>query len=282
MRTRGVVRPRRVWSGLLAVLLGCVLLGFWIDSWHVWALVAGAALIVIGGPLMLWGGALYNTDGAGEATPAQRDSHQESGIVPGEMLTDDLVRRRARDTSRRTDELLEASQGMAPPAFDRVGGAFLLLGALLLWVAQGLYPHTGTGQGNAMRSLLLAAVVALAALRILLGERPGPLASGIALLAGVTLVLFGLLAPHDRTATVALETGTGAWIVLGGVLSLDHRRHAHERAVSRAVAGLDEEYPSRRGRGLAGLVVVTLVVGHAVGWLVHAVRRRHHSHATHA
>jgi hypothetical protein len=87
---------------------------------------------------------------------------------------------------------------------------------------QGRYSHTHLGQDNALRSLLLAVVIALAALRILLAQRPGPLPSVVALLCGVALILFATLTDHDTHLTVVLEIIVGAWVIVMALLTFDH------------------------------------------------------------
>jgi len=222
-----VVRPRWIWSGVVLVLLGGCGLAVWVATWRPAAGVAGAVLLLLGGAAVLRGGILYDTHGLGPVTVEiddARGGHPRPGTAPGDMVSEDRLRDEARDSTRMTDRLLHAAEASPRPPLDRVAGGLLLVAAVFLLVIQGLYPHTHAGQDNATRSLLLAVVTAFAALRILLGQRPGPAASALAGLVGIALILCALLTDHDRSATVVLEVVTGAWIVVAAVLSLDHLR----------------------------------------------------------
>jgi hypothetical protein len=276
------VRPRWVWSGLLLALLGTCLLALWIATWRAGAGIGGAILLVLGGAAAMRGGILYDTHGArpvaGEIDEV-RDADVHRGTAPGDMITDPHLRAEARETSRMTDQLLRAAQDAPWRPLDRLGGILLTTGAAFLVVIQGFYPHTHTGQDNATRSLLLAVVVALAALRILLGQRPGRAVSGLAGLVGVALVLLAVLTDHDRSATVVLEIVTGAWIVLASVLSLDHPRLRPQPTLGAVPAGTPsvgaapgEGRPTVSVLAVGVVAVLTLLGVNVIARLVHAVR----------
>jgi len=220
-----LVRPRWVWTGLALALLGACSFALWTATWSRSAGVAGVVLLLLGGAAALRGGVLYDTHGAGPVTGELDDvqgAHVHRGTTPGDMITDDRLRQEARNSARMTREILQASQNAPRPPFDRLGAWLLLAAAAFLLAAQGMYPHTHTGQDNALRTLLLGAVVALAGLRLLLGQRPGPAASAVAGVVGIALILLAVFTDHDRSSTVILEIVVGSWIVLASALSLDH------------------------------------------------------------
>lgn len=287
-----IVRPRWVWTGLALALLGACLLAYWIATWRLSACVAGAVLLVLGGAIGVRGGILYDTHGARSVTGDVGDVEKNRvhrGTAPGDMITDPRLRQEARETARMTDALLHAAEESPRPAFDKLGAGLMLVAAVFLLFAQAMYPHTHTGQDNALRSLLLAAVTALAALRILLGQRPGLAPSGIAGLVGLALILLAVLTNHDRASTVIVEITAGAWILLAALLSLDRPRDSTPARETPAVSTT----PSRR-RALAAsktaprpvggpvwsdnvrVAGVAVVIGTAVFWSAHAARRLAH------
>jgi len=221
------VRPRWVWSGLILTLLGAFLLALWFDTWYRSALLAGGILLAAGVGVAVRGGILYDTHGrrpvTGEVDDV-RDADVHRGTAPGDTIADEALREEARATSRRTRALLRAAEATPRPHLYRAGGMLLVLGAALPPCAQALYPHTQTGQDNAVRALLLAVLAGLAGLRILLGQRPGRPAFAVAALAGIALVLLALLTDHERTATTVVEIVGGAAMIVGAALALDRPR----------------------------------------------------------
>jgi len=292
-----IVRPRWVWGGLVLALLGACLLALWIATWWSGAGISGLVLLVLGGAAAERGGILYDTQGSrpgsGEAAEV-RDAHARRGTAPGDMIIDDRLRQEARESSRMTDALLHAAEDHPRPAFDKLGAGMLLGGAAFLLFAQALYPHTHLGQDNALRTLLLAAVTALAGFRILLGQRPGPAASALAALCGIALILLAMLTDHDGSATVILEIATGAWIVLASFMTLDHprdstparrlpavgRTQAPRTQVPRSLARgrtaqAHPDGPAARSDNVR-VAGVAMVIGAAVLWSAHAARRLAH------
>jgi len=279
MSREHLVRPRWVWGGLVLVLVGAGLFALWTATWHAGVGIAGVVLFLLGAAAAWRGGILYDTHGGRAMTQELddvRDEHLHRGTAPGDMVTDERLREEARQTTRLTEGLIRATETAPRPAFDLLGAGLLLAAAVFLVAMQGVYPHSQTGQDNALRSLLLAVVIALAALRLLLGQRPGPAPSAIAALCGVALIVGAIVADHDRQATVVLEIVIGAWVLVMSLVSLDHP--AHEPAPVRRAERDDDRVhtrPRRPGRRAddVRIAAVALAISSALLGLAHLVRR---------
>lgn len=259
-----LVRPRWVWSGLILAILGACMLAFWFATWQPSTCVAGAVLLLLGSGVAVRGGILYDTHGARPVTgevDEVRHADVHRGTAPGDMVTDARLQAEARAWSRQTDELLRASREAQRPAWDRLGAILLLSGAGFLLAAQGLYPHTQTGQNNATRSLLLGVVIALTGLRVLLASRPGRAAPGVAALAGLGLILGAVLADHDRPATVAVEIIVGAVVLVGATLSLDHPEPPQRTGGARRDGAASEGSPAAETGPEVSVGVLAVVAG---------------------
>lgn len=221
-----IVKPRRMWTGVVVALVGICLIALWTATWERAIGIAGGVLLVIGGATAAWGGVLYDTHGRPVSGELQdlREGGGHEGTAPGDMITKPGVRTDAALTARRIEATRLDSQPQSRPALRPLGSWLLLIGAVSLVVAQGRYPESHTGQDNATRSLLIAVVVGLAALRLMLAQRPGRLPSAAGVLAGVLLVVLALVTDHDRHAMVVFEVVAGAWILVAGLLSLDRPR----------------------------------------------------------
>jgi hypothetical protein len=216
-----------MWSGVVVALTGVCLLAVWTATWHSPVGIAGAVLLMAGGAVATSAGILYDTHGGRPLTDEIDDLRQartHKGTKPGDMITAPRIRAHAAETSRRSDAARQASRPPTRPAFQPLGGWLLMIGAAALILAQGRYPHTPTGQHNATRSLLLAVVVALAALRIQAAQWPRRILPLLPAVAGALVVAFALLTDHDREGIVAFELVAGAWIIIAALLTLDQPR----------------------------------------------------------
>ena len=221
-----IVRPRRVWAGVTAALVGAAVLGLGITDWMIVPTVTGSAILAAGMVTAVAGGVLYDTHGArpvrAELDEVRRgDVHD--GTVPGEMLGDVPQRAEARAASRTTSRVLADRATSARPAYTRAAAALLLAAAVFVLCSQGLYAHTPLGQDNAVRDLGLAIVTALAGLRLLVGNHPGRQWSALAALCGLALLGMAILSPHDRTAATIVEAVAATGVVFAAALSLDRR-----------------------------------------------------------
>lgn len=218
------VRPRWVWAGTSVLVAGTCIAAYGVDvlSWR-WCL-AGAAVMVTGGGTALASGVLRDVQGAGGVRAELRDvraGNVHQGVARRTPPTP-AARSRSRELDRRRVALEQAARAAPRPALVRPAAGALLLVTLFLVVSQWeLYPIGIPGQDNAGRSLGCAIVWGLAALRVLTAE-PGQthrLSAGLAALAGLFLLLNGLLASHDRLSTEVAEVVCGALAVVAAAVT---------------------------------------------------------------
>ena len=227
--SRRPVRPRWVWGGTLLALLGLtvVAVGIVLVSWS-WSLV-GAAAASLGAVLGWRAGVLRDVHSTGPLDEVGEVLHgtPRDGVEAGDtMPLSDSARQRVVQVERRRRSLEQAVRQAPRPGLTRPAGWLLLLLALVLLVSQGaLYPVGRPGQTNATRALLAGVVLALAGMRLatVVGRRPR-IASAVAVVVGVALVLNACLAPHGRTATVVMEALCGVLAALAGLVAGVTRR----------------------------------------------------------
>jgi peptidoglycan/LPS O-acetylase OafA/YrhL len=119
----------------------------------------------------------------------------------------------------RTRALEAAATRRPPPRWSLAAGALLMLAVAVLTAAQWeLVAPTTAGRDNSFRDTGLAILLGLAGLRMLT-SRGGRhrVATAVALLAGLGLVLAALLTGHDRTGLAVVEAACGALAVLCAV-----------------------------------------------------------------
>lgn len=107
------------------------------------------------------------------------------------------------------------------------GTVYITAATVLIGGQWALYDATPESQQNRARALLAAIVLAVAGVRLLLEPRADHLIGVRAsMFAAAALMLFALLAPHDRTAPIVAEglCGVGALLVSMAVLPMDEPR----------------------------------------------------------
>jgi hypothetical protein len=222
-----LTRPRWIWSGLLIAVIGTITIGFGLDdtSWT-WSLI-GAGLLLAGGGVAIAGGVIYDvhTTAPEQELAAIRRGGTHPGLAPGNRRSTPRSRQHARDTERRLDSLEQATTRTPRPYPTGPAAVLMLVVAAVLLVSQWeLYPTELPGQTNANRALGCAIIVALCGLRILLGQ-PGAthrISAALAGLAGLALLLNGLLAAHDRAAAAGAESICGALVDLAALVVAAH------------------------------------------------------------
>lgn len=215
---RVLVRPRRVWGGLLVALLGLALggLGVVLLSW--WISLVGIAGLVAGAGVSLAGGALY--DAVPALAPARelravRTGDVHEGVAPGAMASHPLARDEAAEVSQTARELHAATRRPVGVRWAPVAGWMLVLIASILLVSQWeLVAPTTTGRSNSLRDTGLLVALGLSGLRLGFAAGRQVTATAISGLAGLGLFLGGALASHEHAALTAIEVAGGILAVL--------------------------------------------------------------------
>ena len=211
-----LVRPRWVWGGTFLLVTGTVVIGVGVDltNWP-WSII-GMVLLALGAVVAARGGLMNDFHTHGSARTEMRnvvEGNVRPGLAPGTDLSTPESREKSRELDHRREALEQAAVEAPRPAMVRPAAGILLLIALLLLVSQWeLYPIGIPGQTNANRSLGCAIVLGLAGLRILTSQpdQRVRVSSALAALAGLSLILNGLLARHDRLSTAVAEGCCGA------------------------------------------------------------------------
>ena len=260
-----IVRPRRVWAGVTAALVGATVLGLGITDWMIVPTVTGSAILAAGMVTAVAGGVLYDTHGARPVRAELRGPSRltvHDGTVPGEMSATCHSGPRPVATSRTTSRVLADRATSARPAYTRAAAALLLAAAVFVLCSQGLYAHSPRAGQRCPRPRAgdrHRARAASACRRQPSGTAAGPPwpRSG-----GLALARHGaILSPHDRTAS----TIVGAVAATGVVFAAG--------ALPRPPRGAPM-MPIWLQAGLWGLLAGrALVIGAAIAWWIPVPRR---------
>jgi drug/metabolite transporter (DMT)-like permease len=208
-----VVRPRRVWGGLALALLGVAGAGIGLMS-SSWLLVIAGGLVLALGACLSWAGGVMH-----DATTrldlrselqAVRDGTTHPGVAAGAQTGSPAAHDEAARQSRVTQQVLDRALQATPAGWTRPAGWTLLLIAAVLLVSQWVVvAHTATGRSNSYRDTALAIVLAFTGLRLALTRGPHRVAAVLTGLAGLVVLLTGVLAGHDHTSLAVVEGTTG-------------------------------------------------------------------------
>lgn len=217
-RRHHLVRPRWVWGGLLVALIGGGLLGLGIALLS-WTLsVIGTVLLLGGATASLRGGAMYDAVPGmdiGKELRQVREGDIHQGVAAGDTVTGSRASKDAIRSNQTTHELEAAARHPAPVHWAPVAGGLLLLVAAVLMMSQWeLVAPSTTGRGNSFRDTGLAIVLGLAGLRLVVAPGRHAISVGITLLAGLGLVVGGLVADHDHVGLAILEFISGCIAIL--------------------------------------------------------------------
>ena len=223
-----LVRPRRVWAALFTSLTGLVVLGIAVLLLSWWLGVLGALVLAIGVLVGFRAGWQYDVHASRAASRELEEvavGGAHEGIQPGQMIDVPAVEQAAAELDARRRRILARSQACPRRPLADLGGAMLLLAAVILLVAQWeIYPRSATGQANGLHATWVAVVVTLVGLRVLTGHGPHRVAAALGLLAGTALVVLAWLAPHSVESVAIFETVCGGAIVASSFACLDSRR----------------------------------------------------------
>jgi drug/metabolite transporter (DMT)-like permease len=150
-------------------------------------------------------------------------SAQEERPGPEPRIHDEQAETKARALDRSRRGFLERSMREPLGPKRPLGASLVLLVCAWVFLAQGaLYPNSAVGERHVVLDVVVAIVLALAALRLLLGG-PRRWLSALVGLGGVVLVLFGLFLSHDSTAVQISEITCGVVVIIGALMTLDRR-----------------------------------------------------------
>lgn len=218
-----LVRPRWVWAGLVLALIGASVLGLGVASLS-WTLsVLGAVLLLVGASGSLRGGVLYDAVPSfvlGKELHQVREGHIHEGVAPGDTVTSLPARKDAIESNQRTRELEAAAQHPRNVRWAPVAGWLLVLITAVLIMSQWeLVAPTATGRSNSFRDTGLAILLGLGGLRLAVAPGRHPIAASITLLAGLSLVLGGVLANHSHTGLAIVEVASGCLAILCSLIA---------------------------------------------------------------
>lgn len=222
------VHPRMVWAGTALAVLGLVAVSVGIIDTSWWWSLAGIAVLVVGA-LWAWRAGLRSDgrvdDPGAEVDDVVHGTPRSSGS--NSLALSDTARERTAALDHRRLALERAAHEAPRPGPTRAAAVVLLLVTVFLTVAQWeIYPLEFPGQANATRALGVAIVVGVVGLRLITSpDTSHRVASTVAVVAGLALVLNGSLADHDETSTAAVEVvvGTLVCVSAAAVLAWDSR-----------------------------------------------------------
>ncbi len=201
------VRPRFSWGGLVLLILGGVVAGVGFTIISVPWIVAGLVVIVLGAAAALYGGLFYDIEGRGASFDDERR------VVPGATATAKApaLQGRVEEEEHALTEMRDRP-GVRPGWQKPAAWALLIIAAWLVATQSVFYERTPTGRVGTYRVAAAGLVIALPALYLVL-VRGSRLAAGLCALAGLGLVLGGVLADHGHARSAVNE-------ILCGVLVL--------------------------------------------------------------
>lgn len=211
-----LVRPRWVWGGLAVALTGLFITAVGVVTLS-WTLsVLGTALLMAGIAGGFRGGVQHDSVSSFDLTTELRQArdgavHEASA---GRSRPSEAARREATESNRVTREV-ECAAARTQVASAPLAGWVLLLSSVAILAAEWqMFAATQAGRNNDFRDTGLTVVLALTGLRLALSRGRHPVAVRVAALAGLCLILVGLLAGHDREAVAALEVVAGVVAIL--------------------------------------------------------------------
>lgn len=212
------VRPRLVWAGTVAAVLGMVAIAVGMTTGTDPVTWIGVVVTVAALVLAWRAGIVYEVNApdphADTSTGAPQDRPAQ-GPAPTDRLDDPVQTRHARLVTRRTDAAMARTSHSPMPSFFPMAAVGLLVLGAWTFLAQFVldFSFTVTGQNTALRDTGLAVVLLLAGLFLRL-VGPSRIATLVCLAAGVLLVVSGVVAPHTGVAARASEIVTGCLVVL--------------------------------------------------------------------
>ncbi|VXC57403.1 hypothetical protein [Nocardioides sp. AX2bis] len=204
-----VVNPRWSWGGLVLLVLGGVLAGVGVAVTLVWLIAVGAVVLAAGAFAALRGNLFYDIEG-GSLSP-----NGEKTVSPGATARVDDEEMRT-DVAEEEQELarIRAREGVRPTLRRPAAALLVLLGVWLLFTQGTFYVESDpSGRDGTFRALSAGLVLVLPGMYLLL-KRSSVVAAAICLVAGVGLVLGGVLADTSDLRGPVNEVICGVLVLL--------------------------------------------------------------------
>ena len=217
------VRTRWTWPSLAVLLAGVVVTGVGVIMTHLVISLVGAAVLVVGAVGAWRSGLMWDVDTSsspGDALDSGRGPVERPGARS--QQSDPAALEDAEETAHGVQRRVEDRRGTRLNLMPVGAWLLLLAGAWLALSQWTAYPETPTGREGSWRAMGAAIVLLLVGTGLLLVGR-SLLATALAALVGVALVLGALLAAHDTSLTAASELVSGVVVLLGAALSADRR-----------------------------------------------------------
>lgn len=218
---RHQVDPRSVWSGLALAIVGSIVIAVGVIEDSVITSLIGFVVLLIGAGVAIRGGIIYDALPAAALTAELADvmhGRPHEGVAPGQKYDDPEASRDAVETSRRVAVVESAGATWRRGGRDGPAGSLMLVVSATLVLAQWQLVHdNASGLSDDYGETICAIVLGLAGLRCLGAGGVHRVAAAFALLAGVWLVIQGLVFPHPNGELVGVEITCGLLAVLAGL-----------------------------------------------------------------
>ena len=220
-RYRHEVDPRLVWIGLVVAIVGSVVIAAGIIADSVTTSLVGFVVLLVGAGVAIRGGIIYDALPAAAFGDELHDAlhgHPHEGVAPGQKYDDPEASRDAIETSRRVALLESTGATWHRGGLDGPAGVLMLILSATLVLSQWQLVHdSASGLADDYGETICAIVLGLAGLRCLGINGVHRIAAALAFLAGVWLILQGLLFPHPNGELAGVEITCGVLAVLAGV-----------------------------------------------------------------
>ena len=223
------VRSRWVWGGLLAMIVGAIVVGVGVAVTDGVVSAVGAVVLVAGGAAAMRGRILNDVrahPSVGQALTDVEEGNAHAGADPMDRVEDEGIRDRAREMTQRKRELLHpAYVAERAPLWPLGVGLLFVCAAWLVIATWAIDPFTPTGQGVGLRDSGIAVVLGVVAAWMRRpNSGPAPVAWGVSAVCGVALVLLGSLTAHDSGASTGSEIATGVVVLVASTLAVGRAR----------------------------------------------------------
>ncbi len=209
-----VVRPRWSWGGLGLLVVGGVVAGTGVALTRVWLMVVGAVVLGAGSFAALRGNLFYDIEGGSLSSGAR------TSVAPGASARVDDDELRSEVAEEEHGLAVARSREVVRPTLRRPAALLLVLVGAWLVVTQGTFYTEGdpSGRQGTFRALGGGLVLLLPGLHLLL-KRSSVVAAALCLVAGVGLVLGGILADTSDLRGPVNEVVCGVLVLLAAPLA---------------------------------------------------------------